>query len=151
MNSISADLLFVMLIGHFLGLYLFQTNTINKMKRYVVKWSLCHCAIYTVSVTACIAPIFIKDVTSILYLAIFGIFTFVSRFVIDRFDLVDKSLQIIGSRSIKNTDQMISDSSSKVYSMYAVAQTIVTQTLVDNTLQIAGLYLLIKVLANFSS
>ncbi len=81
MNAISSDLLFMLVTGHFLGAYLFQTNTMLDMQTFSMKWCSIHCFAYTVSVFVFTVPFYYTDAHFIRTVTLLFLSTFLSRFI----------------------------------------------------------------------
>ena len=132
------DLLFRLLLGHFIGDYLLQNHwmALNKKKRI---WPLLvHCLIYT-AVVCILTP----ELFSPLWLTI----VFTSHAVIDGTHIVDKYLHIIGGRSIANMRHDFNSLTSCAYAgdtplmrTSSVAIGWFVQIVADNTIHIGLMY-----------
>ena len=89
------DLIFRMLLGHIVGDYFLQNNwmALSKGKHNGLGWTTClvHCLLYTLAVCTlmwCFNPIWI-------------VIVFLSHFIIDKFGIPEKYLQLIRGRSLE--------------------------------------------------
>lgn len=119
--------MFEMALGHLVGDYLVQNNwmALNKKRNDVIGWTACtiHCILYTLAVCT------IMWHWSLSWIAI----VFLSHFIIDKTNIIDRYLLLIGGRSLK---KFIDNKDNKVYSSYTVISagfTALCYTIADNT------------------
>jgi hypothetical protein len=146
----SADLLFLLIIGNFVGEYITQSGSLHLLKSYLSTKCLIHSSIYTVVVLLFIAIDFPRSHNMVFQLPIFALITLSTHFLIDRLDPVDKWLHLLGSKSHEHTMSRVHDSTSKLYSMYESAYTAIFQTIGNNVLYLLIMYLSLRiVIENF--
>ena len=163
----SAEIIFMMVMGHLIGDYFLQNNwmALNKKKDYMV--CSIHCVIYTVAVCACVGFCFDKPLTMEYglgaYLGIAG-----THFLFDYTNIVDRYLALIKGRSwqsaiekfgtaklsfaiksaqvVKECDAVtVENLEPKIESYIYLSYTTLVQTVVDNVLHIVCNYIILKI------
>ena len=147
MKFTSNEFFVLLLFGHLIGDYLTQSHwmALNKKENKIAL--IAHCFIYTTSVF--IFTLFsLKNYNPSIKLFIFWYFgIFFSHVIIDGTNIVDKWLNIIGSRSYENTEKFIAfNYENKRKCQYLVSYTALVQIVADNTLHIIIMYLIYKLL-----
>lgn len=134
------DFIFRMILGHLVGDYFLQNNwmALNKKNRFLP--CFIHCILYTFSICLFIINEFRMQKINTMVLIAAGIF--LSHFLIDYTNIVDRYLGWIGGRSWKNTENLIR----KLVNIYSphicIAYAAIVSTVVDNTLHLMLMYFL---------
>jgi hypothetical protein len=149
MVAVPADLLFTLVLGHCVGDYLAQTLSMALQKKYSLGWCIRHCALYTGIVLVFTFYDFAKVTQSLYAFSLYGLVVFLSHFVLDKTDIVDKWLHFIGSRSYANADKAVKESTSAIYSGYMISYTALVQTVADNSLHVALMYFGLRLVLTF--
>lgn len=128
-----SELFIAMLLGHLVGDFLLQTNSMalgkSKPGNTGHFWCTVHCVVYTTSV--CVFAGLVNPV--------FWLLVFISHWPIDRWSLAHKWLKAIGSRDILSAHQ-----SHDEYREIAIAFSCVVYTVADNTMHLVLLWLIAK-------
>jgi len=127
------DILFRMLLGHFIGDYFLQNNwmALNKKKNLLPLFT--HCVLYTLAVC-----LFTPEVSSNVA---WWVVVFCSHIIIDGTNIVDYYLQSVSGRSLKNLKK--ADVTTITGASY-VSITWFVQIVADNTLHILLMYIGLK-------
>lgn len=136
----SVDILVRLLLGHIVGDYFFQNDwmALNKKSRNLPCFM--HVLVWTASVCVFIIPEL--SVVSVQSSLIFLLINFVTHFAIDRTYIVDSFLHLIRGKSY----QRAQNSNNGSERTYAIAYTVLVQTVVDNAIHLTFLYLSAKLL-----
>jgi hypothetical protein len=142
---LTAEVLFMLIIGHCIGDFLLQPATLakNKKKNTLYGWSVCavHCMIYVLTVVMAIAWTSYKSTMLQIFLI------FLTHFVIDKTRLLDVYFKIM---KIRSWDTNITNPQS--HSLITVKQAVdvsfgaVVYVVADNTLHLLSLYCILKFL-----
>lgn len=134
------DFIFRMILGHLVGDYFLQNNwmALNKKDRFLP--CFVHCILYTFAVCLFIHTELRMQFPNTMVLSVVGIF--LSHFLIDYTNIVDRYLGWIGGRSWKNTERLIR----KLINIYSphicIAYSVIVSTVIDNTLHLMCMYYL---------
>jgi hypothetical protein len=140
----SGDLVFRFLLGHLIGDYLLQTNWMALKKKSQTIPCLVHCSVWTACVCACLLPELIQ--LSIPRIFLVTVLIFLSHFWLDRFDLIEWWFRKIGSRSWREMTRIYDYGKPSLEKQAMTAYTALVQTVADNTLHLAFVYLIIRFL-----
>jgi hypothetical protein len=142
---LSGDFLFRLVLGHLVGDYLLQSlrQALNKKKSVWI--CLEHCLTYTLSV--CFFTMQFWWELSRYKITIIIVGVFLSHFVLDYTDLVNKWLHHMKSRSYERTEEYVkslSEDTRDALTDYARAYTALVQAIADNTLHLFFMYFLFR-------
>ena len=131
----TADLLARMLFGHLVGDYLLQPNwmALHKKKRFSI--ACLHCAVWTGSVL-----LFVPELLTVRTV----IAVFASHLLLDATGIVNRWLNLIGSRSMENAHAFCEADHPELHKRFMIAYTALVQTVADNTLHLLALYAIVK-------
>ena len=136
------DIIFRMLLGHFVGDYLFQNSYIafNKGTYKKIGWITCiiHCLIYT----------FFVCLLMMTFNPIWILFVFLSHFVIDKFSLGELWLILIKGRSLSGLMGIYQANKNIAVNGADLMNggfTAVIYTVVDNTMHLLLMYLFYRI------
>jgi hypothetical protein len=163
----STEVIFIMIMGHLLGDYLFQNNWMALGKKKSIYICSVHCIIYAICILAGCS--FIMNYP-ILYLPHFYIFILValSHFLFDYTELINKYLKLIKGRSWESAIEKfdapkvtftIKDArlirqgmeisgvnlNLKLENYVYLSYTILVQTVIDNSLHLLCNYIILKI------
>ena len=126
--------MFELMIGHIIGDYFLQSKqmALSKIKNNISSWMYClfHCFIYMSCICLCTANLNIG----------FLLLIFISHFIIDKFSIAERWLQIINGRSLY---AFINENKNQTMTAIDVIQgsfSTLVYTVIDNTLHIIILY-----------
>jgi hypothetical protein len=136
----SAEIIFMMIIGHFVGDYFFQNNwmALNKKNNYLI--CIAHCLTYGGCMSFCLAfaspphASYIKVLFIIMIIAL-------THFIFDYTNIIDKYLELIEGRSWKSALEQHISKEGQIY----IGYTILVQTVIDNTSHIICNYIILKI------
>lgn len=130
-----------MLFGHVVGDYFLQNAKMaeNKNKHSGLGWGMCavHCAVYTLSVCSFMWDFRIKWL----------LLVFLSHFIIDKFSLAEKYLNLVRGRSIQ---WFLSQSLKNITLNHSILRgglTVLIYVIVDNTAHLMIMYFGYKIIA----
>ncbi|HLD91009.1 MAG TPA: DUF3307 domain-containing protein [Patescibacteria group bacterium] len=142
---LTAEVFFMLIVGHCIGDFLLQPAVLakNKKKNTLYGWSTCttHCMIYALTVGAAIAWAGYKPTILQIFLI------FLTHFVIDKTLLLDVYFKIM---KIRSWDVAIPNPHS--YSLITVKQAVdvsfgaIVYVVADNTLHLLSMYCILKFL-----
>lgn len=143
----TADILFRLLIGHLVGDYLLQSNSMALNKKTSLKWAAGHCFCWTIAVCFCLLPEI--GPLPVEYIAWAFALIWVSHFLLDygfgtQYGLVDVWLRLAGSRSYHGCMKYCESDEPEIKKQFMVVFTAIVQTVADNTLHLIFLYLIVK-------
>lgn len=141
------DFLFRVLLGHFVGDYLLQNNWMALNKKDSILPCIVHCFLYTSSICLFILHELLLQQSTIIIIVIAGIF--LSHYVIDQTNIIDKYLDLIRGRSWENTGYLIKKSFNMYSTPIAISYAAIVQTLADNTVHILIMYYLFMFTMHF--
>ena len=163
----SAEIIFMMIMGHFIGDYFLQNNwmALNKKKNPMI--CMIHCVIYTLTVLICVGSCFGKPLTMSHGLYVYTgvalthfLFDYTNlvdgylalikgrswRSAIEKFDIAKLSFAIKSSQVVKECDAItVENLEPKIDNYIYLSYTTLVQTVVDNTLHILCNYIILKV------
>lgn len=157
----TADFLFRLLLGHFVGDYLLQNNFLALNKKKDIAVAGIHCLIWTISVFIFILPelthwvdgyVIIPSHPQPVHDAFFRFYIiafllFISHFIFDATDLLERYFQLIRGRSYKIAKEYIERKDvTDEQRGYMLAYTALVQTVADNTLHLLCIYAIIRLL-----
>lgn len=143
----SGDLVFRLLLGHLVGDYLLQPNwmALHKKERFSV--AVLHCLVWTGVVATALLPE-LAALSLVKAAAVCGLIL-ASHLVLDATNLVDRWLDLIGSRSYRRAQAYCDQADPQIaqpeiYKQFMVSYTAIVQTVADNTIHLALLYLITR-------
>lgn len=151
----TADILFKMLMGHFVGDYLLQTTNMALKKKTHFGWASLHCFIWTITIYCCLFSE-INNASSCACGAGWPIWMtlgliWLSHMLLDygwgtKFGLIDVWLHLIGSRSFDRAAKYCDPKNPvpELHKSFMVTYTALVQTVADNTCHLILLYLILR-------
>ena len=143
----SGDLVFRFLLGHLVGDYLLQTNWMALGKKSKTLPCIVHCLIWTACVSLSIFPeLLTAAATSNVKTAFVFSLLFLSHFILDGYNIIEWWLGLIKSRSWRSMTRIYEHGKPSLEKQVLIAYTALVQTVADNTLHLAFVYLIVRFL-----
>ena len=138
----TGDFIFRLILGHLVGDYVLQNHWMALNKKE--EWLPCivHCLVYTGAVCLFTAPELFAWKWHIFVPAI--VLIFLSHFVLDRTNIIDKYLDLIGGRSWGRSEDIDNRQYSNFMTSVVASYTSIVQTGVDNTVHLILMYFIFK-------